>query len=429
MSDERGSRAFRAVGAYALFGVLWILLSDLAASALIADPTALARIQTVKGWLFVAVSAALVYLLVSRAQREHTARLRESRRSAEDLQRAHQSLDQALHSIKDGVAVVRDRTIQQVNPAFCELFGYEPEELIGRDTRLLHVDESQYQEFARMGDPVLRGVGTFRSTFTMRRKSGEVFPSEHTMTLLDPSEGIEGGVVSVVRDLSELQEMRRRKRLQRRELQRSTEEERRRIARDLHDGVGQLLASVRMAISRAGKGLAEEHEARTSLKEADELVGESLDSLRRAIVALRPPVLDTLGLLPALEWLCERFGDESGVDCRFISELDALDLSDDGMIHLYRIVQEALSNVARHAEASAVQVRLYADGSMVALEVRDDGQGLRDGADPGRGRYGLRNMRERADLMDGVLHAGPAHEGGTVVKLTFPVVGAPGDGE
>ncbi|AEY93793.1 two-component system sensor kinase [Streptomyces hygroscopicus subsp. jinggangensis 5008] len=193
------------------------------------------------------------------------------------------------------------------------------------------------------------------------------------------------------------------------------EAERRRIAQELHDEVGQSMTAILLGLKRA----ADEAPAalREELHEAQEITRESLDEVRRLVRRLRPGVLDDLGLVSALTSLTEDFATHTGlrVSRRFDADLPAL--SPETELVLYRVAQESLTNVARHADAQRVTVALrHADDSVV-LTVTDDGSGIkapREGA-------GIRGMRERALLIGGSLEITPAAGTGTRVQLTASV--------
>ena len=188
------------------------------------------------------------------------------------------------------------------------------------------------------------------------------------------------------------------------------------IARDLHDEVGQLLTSVLLHLDAiAGRAPAE----RSELEGTKQSVRNALDEVRRISRELRPEMLETLGLASALTELTTSFGRMSGVrvERRFDPTLPALDPGVE--LAVYRIAQEGLTNVARHAQASEVTVSLDADDHTVVLRVVDDGRGFGDAP---KEQGGLRGMRERALLIGATLTVRPASPRGTEVRLEVPAV-------
>jgi two-component system sensor histidine kinase UhpB len=192
------------------------------------------------------------------------------------------------------------------------------------------------------------------------------------------------------------------------------ESERRRIARELHDEVGQSLTAVLLELKRLADRAPEE--LRADLHEAQETTRASLDEVRRLARRLRPGVLDDLGLVAALTALTTDFRTHTGLDVRRRFDPDLPALGGEAELVIYRVAQESLTNVARHAGAAGAEVALCRTPGGVALRVRDDGRGL------GRFREGsgIRGMRERALFVGGDLAVGDADGGGTEVSLHVP---------
>jgi signal transduction histidine kinase len=198
------------------------------------------------------------------------------------------------------------------------------------------------------------------------------------------------------------------------------EEERRRIQRDLHDGLGPVLASMRLRLE-ACLDLAEGTPIPLSgdLERLYELVGQATGDIRRLVYDLRPPVLDQLGLVPAIRQHCERFERESGIKTE-LATAPELAVPAAAEVTILRVVQEALVNVEKHAQASRVVVRLERQGGWLLVGVADDGKGLllsANGADDGTG---LGSMRQRAELLGGTLNLGDQPGGGTHLLARIP---------
>jgi len=198
------------------------------------------------------------------------------------------------------------------------------------------------------------------------------------------------------------------------------EEERRRIQRDLHDGLGPILASMRLRLE-ACLDLAERTAVPLSsdLERLYELVGEATGDVRRLVYDLRPPVLDQLGLVPAVRQHCERFGRESGIETE-LATATKLSVPAAAEVTVFRIVQEALVNVQKHAQASHVVVRLERQGEWLLVRIADDGRGLSANGATGVGT-GLGSMRERAELLGGTVHLNSRPKGGTDLLARIPV--------
>jgi two-component system, NarL family, sensor histidine kinase UhpB len=198
------------------------------------------------------------------------------------------------------------------------------------------------------------------------------------------------------------------------------EAERKRVAQELHDEVGQALTAVMLQLSRLAKRAPAELE--DDLRETQETTRASLDDVRRIARQLRPEALDDLGLIPALVALTTTFAERTGLRVHRHFDEDLPRLSAEAELALFRVAQESLTNAARHSGTSLVELWLESGQDDVVLRVRDHGRGL-DGARPGSG---IRGMRERALLIGGDLTlASAADRGGAEVRLRIPAGGPP----
>lgn len=193
------------------------------------------------------------------------------------------------------------------------------------------------------------------------------------------------------------------------------EAERRRIAQELHDEVGQSMTAILLVLKRAAD---EAHEPlREELQHAQEITRGSLDEVRRLVCRLRPGVLDDLGLVSALTSLTQDFSTHTGlyVTRRFDTDLPALDRETE--LVLYRVAQESLTNAARHADACRIEVSLRRAGEAVVLEIADDGRGIEAACEGA----GIRGMRERALLAGAALNLISTPGSGARIRLTTPL--------
>jgi two-component system, NarL family, sensor histidine kinase DevS len=195
--------------------------------------------------------------------------------------------------------------------------------------------------------------------------------------------------------------------------------ERRRLARELHDETGQALTSILLGLKHLEETNSPES-ARAAAAELREQIVETLQSVRRLAVELRPSALDDFGLAPALERLAEAFGEQSGIAVDIQTNLDSQRLAPEVETALYRIVQEALTNVAKHAEATHVSIVVTRKASSVTAVIEDDGQGFGAGGGTGEG-LGLVGMKERVGLLGGRLVLESTEGAGTTVVAEVPV--------
>ena len=199
------------------------------------------------------------------------------------------------------------------------------------------------------------------------------------------------------------------------------EDERRRVARELHDGIGQNLTALKHRLVQLGDGLAPQQ--RAQLDAAIALCGEALEDTRHLSRLLRPPILDDLGLEPALRALARSLGESASLDVTV--EIENLPLLDDDLqTLLFRVAQEALNNAAKHAQAHTVLLRLVARGGLLQLQVADDGHGCDPEVALLAGGSGLSGMRERLRLYEGSLELHSTPGTGTRLRAVVPLLGA-----
>lgn len=201
--------------------------------------------------------------------------------------------------------------------------------------------------------------------------------------------------------------------------ERIKENERKRIAREIHDELGGVLTGIKAYVSVASSRVSDPAMAAPLLAEAMAQADMALDTVRRVIADLRPSVLDQLGVWEAIEWQASQLEAQTGVLCQCTTDPDLPAVGPDGGAMLFRIVQEALTNVARHAGASVVEIRAFLNNDDLLLEVEDNGVGIAFEQLSDQSTWGLRGMRERAHYLGGTLHIGNGHAGGTLVSLTL----------
>jgi signal transduction histidine kinase len=200
-------------------------------------------------------------------------------------------------------------------------------------------------------------------------------------------------------------------------LQAAREEERTRIAREIHDELGQTLTALKIDLSGLRRSLDSEtpllQEKFTSISE---LIDTTVQSVRRIATELRPGILDDLGLVAAIEWQLSEFQARTNIECQLTSNVEESALGADGRTALFRIFQETLTNVARHANATSVVVKLEEGADHVTLQVRDNGRGITE-SDIAKSRsFGLLGIRERVHLLNGEVSVhGVAGQGTTII--------------
>ena len=198
------------------------------------------------------------------------------------------------------------------------------------------------------------------------------------------------------------------------------ETERRALSRELHDEVGQALSAVLVELRNlsAGLGSRTAEELRSQTEEIKSLVEGAVRVVRNMALLLRPSMLDDLGLVPALRWQAREVSKRTSMDVSIAAELASDDFPDDYKTCIYRVVQEALHNCARHSHASTVRIRVQQSGSRITISIQDDGQGFDATQMKGLGLLGI---QERVTRLGGVcdVHSSPGH--GTVLSVELPL--------
>jgi len=209
-------------------------------------------------------------------------------------------------------------------------------------------------------------------------------------------------------------------------LQAGREEERLRIAREIHDELGQVLTAIKIDVSLLGEKLADKGaklQRETLVGEINStirLIDETIQKMRQIIRELRPEILDHLGLSAAIEWQVQEFQARTGIKCEFKPSIDDNHLDLDRSTAAFRILQEALTNVARHAQATQVEISLREEQGRLILEIRDNGRGITEDELANQKSFGILGMRERALAFGGDVHV-RAGGHGTIVMAEIPV--------
>ena len=198
------------------------------------------------------------------------------------------------------------------------------------------------------------------------------------------------------------------------------ETERRALSRELHDEVGQALSAVLVELRNlsAGLGTRTADELRSQTEEIKSLVEGAVRVVRNMALLLRPSMLDDLGLVPALRWQARETSKRTGMDVSLAAEIASDDFPDDYKTCIYRVVQEALHNCARHSHASTVRIRVQQSGGVVSLSIQDDGQGFDTAQMKGLGLLGI---QERVTHLGGVCRVHSAPGRGTVLAVELPL--------
>ncbi|HEX9276315.1 MAG TPA: PAS domain-containing sensor histidine kinase [Casimicrobiaceae bacterium] len=347
------------------------------------------------------------------------------------LARSEARLRGILDSAMDAIITVDERQhIVLFNAAAEKMFGCPQAEAIGAPLtwflperfRAGHADH--IRRFGETGVSSRR-MGGLRVVTGLSRDGCE-FPIDASISQL-----VDAGTryyTVILRDVTERVRAEEALRLSKQELQylasashAAREQEQSRIARELHDELGQALTALKMMVAWVDQKIGRKDiELTGKLDRMAKLIDNTLEATRRISSELRPLILDDLGLIPALESVIEGFVDRTGVVCDFSVDGE-LELDDARKSAVFRIVQEALTNVARHAKATQVEVRIAHRDSIISIDVRDNGVGFNLPDERSRYSRGLLGMRERAYLLGGTFSINSAPGKGTSLEVRIPV--------
>jgi PAS domain S-box-containing protein len=348
----------------------------------------------------------------------------ESREKQKELETLEASI---LAAIPHAVIGLKDRRIIFANDGVQSVFGWKEEELTGKNTRILYRTEEDYEEMAGLYSR-LEEQETVLTEFPCRRKDGTDIECMVSASRIGESL-TKKNIVITYEDITErekankeLEQSREQLRNLYAHLQSVREKERTRIARELHDELGQLLTALNTDLIMLQRKIPEKEVALLEKTDAMvKLIDMTMNTLKRIYMDLRPGMLDHLGLVAAIRWQMEEFRKRSGIGCSIIAEPDEISLDADLSTTIFRVFQETLTNILRHAEATNVNVRLKKTQKYVDLVVRDNGKGMREEELTKADSFGLIGIRERAIALGGTAEISGEKGRGTTVKVRIPL--------
>ncbi len=333
-----------------------------------------------------------------------------------------------------GVYIIKDGKIEIANDKFAAIYGYDKAELIGMDSAMLvHPEDrnlvKELREKRLAGEKVpseyeIRGL----------KKNGETIWVMRSLSVINFEDG--PAIAGIVQDLTKrreaeeaLRESDKELRILSNQLLSAEEKERKRMARELHDGIGQALSAIKFSVENSLRNLRDspyESELK-SLEALIPLAQKTIEEVRRIVKDLRPSILDDLGILATITWFCREFQNVYA-DIRINRELEIqeIDIPSPLKTVIYRILQEALNNVAKHSQADRVDLKLQKEQNSTELIVRDNGIGFdlnrTISLHASRRGFGLASMRERAELSGGKFAIRSEPGDGTTIRVRWETV-------
>lgn len=348
-----------------------------------------------------------------------------------------QTLAHTITSMNECVVITdMQNNIMAVNPAFMRTYGYREDEILGKNIAVLRSPNNPKGITEEILSETLKDG--WNGELMNRRKNGEEFPIILSTSVIRDKQGPPIALVGISRDITEQKNLQRQldeTARQRTEdlskfamsVQNAQEEERRRIARELHDDLGQRLSGLKLNMEVLEDAVPKRYRMiLDKLRSYKNQINTMIVETRRISSNLRPAALDDFGLLIALRFLCKEFEKVYGLTIQFQADSSLPEHYNTHVeIAMYRIAQEALSNIAKHAEAKNICLQLLHRGDSVALVVQDDGKGFefqiiqaRAAAERG---LGLISMKERSELLGGIFHIESAPHKGTALHVEIPL--------
>jgi PAS domain S-box-containing protein len=353
------------------------------------------------------------------------------RTMTEELQKTMVSkayVDNIITSMMDSLVVVDlSGNIQSVNKALCSMLDYSQDELTGHPVQKIFGESYPFEDERQY----LIKNGHFRnSERTYLTKDGTKIPVLFAGSVLhDASRNVQGLVYVALniteRKLAEaqLKESRGKLRNLLAYLQTVREHERTEFAREIHDELGQSMTALKMDLHWLRNKCQENEPMLSKTQSMLKLIDRTIQTVKKICIELRPGVLDDLGLTAAIEWQAQEFQNRSGITCDLFFNPEEIILDTNRSTAIFRIFQETLTNVARHAEASRILVTLEQGDSHLIMEVRDNGKGIREDEMFDSESFGLIGMRERALYLGGEFQISSCGDGsgGTTVIVSIPL--------
>jgi PAS domain S-box-containing protein len=336
--------------------------------------------------------------------------------------------EKVVEGLQEMIAVVdRDYRYLIANRAFLDYRGMQPEEVVGHSVAEILGQEYFERVVKSKLDECLQGnVVQYELEFTYSQRG-----RRHILATYFPIEGPTGidRIAALLEDITERKQAERvlQRSLQElhalnAQLQSVREEERTRLARELHDELGQALTAIRIDLAALKTAPGREWQ---SIDGILSLVDETIRAVRRISSELRPGILDHLGLVAALEWAAEEFQTRTGIECKVSLPETNPAIDPERATALFRIFQETLTNIARHAGATEARVGLSLENGHVSLEVRDNGRGISADQLAASGSLGILGMRERTLLLGGEFTIAGDPGSGTTVRVRIPIANPP----
>jgi PAS domain S-box-containing protein len=351
----------------------------------------------------------------------------DKRKRAEEASRqSEKTLKAILAASPAGIGLVRNRVLGWANNAMYHMIGYPPGSLLGKNVRVLYPDDDIFARANRELYHGMKETGTGETETHWVKQDGSIIRCYLQSSPLDPTDP-EKGVIAAAINITDQKQAEEHIHSLTHQLMKTQENERRIISRELHDSVAQDLSTAKIYCD-----LLIDHPLKSTYPEIRDRISDisaalqnSIRTIRNMAYYLRPACLDDMGIVEAVSQYCSDFSRNSALKINFRAiGMENLRLDFDTEINLYRLIQEGLNNVKKHAEAQQSTIRLLAAFPWIILRIEDDGQGFnlkqRMAVAQQEKRMGLRSMEERVDLLGGKMKIYSRISGGTKIFIEVP---------
>lgn len=343
-------------------------------------------------------------------------------------------LKTVLNSIDEAISIidVKDFSIIGVNQRFLKDLGLEEKDVIGKPCyEITHRKGHPClppDDLCPINDAMKTGKHTVVEHIHYRSDRSKIYVEVSASPIKD-RKGKVIQVVHIARDITERKKAEEELRKSYEELrnlsaylQQIREEERAKIAREIHDELGQALTAIKMDISYLFKKYKDHHSVSEKANSIFSVIDSTIQAIKRISTELRPGILDDLGLIPAIEWQIREFEKRCGIKCHLRIAQEKINIDKESSVAIFRILQEGLTNIARHASATEVFVDLFENEDNLYLEIIDNGKGISEDHIRNPKSFGIIGMRERVYSLGGDLHISGNKKGrGTRVDIKIPL--------
>jgi PAS domain S-box-containing protein len=352
------------------------------------------------------------------------------------LRQSEETLKAILAASPAGIGLVRRRSLGWANRAMYKMVGYDADSLYGKSFRVLYLDDKEYVRATRELYRGIKETGIGETETRWVRKDGSIIRCYLQSSPLDPSNPA-NGVITAAINITDQKQAREHIHFLTQQLMKTQESERQILSSELHDSVAQELsaAKIHCDLLLSDPTRLTSSEVKPKIAEISKALHNSINTVRNLAYYLRPSCLDDLGIVEALSQYCEDFSQNNGLTVDFSAVgMENLKLDFDTEINLYRLIQEGLNNINKHADAAHANIRLIAAFPNIILRIEDDGRGFdvkeRLALAHQEKRMGLRSMEERVKLLGGKMniHSQPSKGTRIFIEVPFKTInGTPAD--